>query len=174
MTELVPGVSTPRARLLPKLGFLAGLELVMIALPKGPELLIGCFCVIITYTAYLVLKTLDMVRGCREALHAWDHAIVRRSGPLAGLIALMLLVVVVCSLDQPVEVTWLSSRPGLFFIKYFMEVGFILAVASLFALPEIEHVSPHWMWRVVAFPLMFIYGAYVILMSAGQFAGDCG
>ena len=162
-----------RCRLLPKLAFLALLEVVARFVPRNPTVLMISLMVILSYVAFLVLSTRDVVASCDYRLSPWDRELFRWSGPLAVLIGIVLIVLAACSMDTPVPESWIASPVGLFTVKYLMEVGLVLSIACWCANLSLRHVPPVILWRVIVAPLLLIYGSYVILIPVSQFAGDC-
>ena len=161
-----------RFRLLPNLAFLALLEVVAMFVPRNTIVLVISCVFIFVYVAFLVLLTRDAAVSGAHRLSPWDRKILRWSGPLAVLIGILLIVLVACNMDTPIDGSWIESPIGLFTVKYLMEVGLVLSIACWCASSP-QHVLPVALWRILVTPLVVIYGSYVILISLGQFAGGC-
>ncbi|MCP4593628.1 MAG: hypothetical protein GY842_23065 [bacterium] len=117
------------------------------------------------YLGFVVLKTRDMVSNVAQ-LHASDRWICRNSGMLAVALATVLAVgVLILPLRnvQAVE-THLESSWGLTLVGFVMEIGVVLCVACLWAPRDLQHIGPLFLWKVIAIPLLLIYGTYVVLL----------
>ena len=160
-------------RLLPSLGILALAELLTLLLRQWPVLAAAGIFLVTGYLGYLILVTRDSLEYAHH-LHPVDRALCRWSGPLAVLIAVLLVLLVdTVASNQPVRENWIGSQEGLFAVKLTMEVGLILSVACWCAPQQLRHVPPVTLWRVLVVPLVLIYGAYIVLIPVAQCVGDC-
>jgi hypothetical protein len=172
--ELVLNTSK-RSKLLPALSALALLDLSMYLLSwvAGAQfaLLIGSLFILV-YVAYVVLATRELVTDPGR-LHPFDLTVCRWSGPLALLIAVLLMLIVVVAVLADVTDLWFRSRTGLLIVKYAMEVGLILSVSARLAPARLGHVPPRSFWQNVSTPLLIIFGLYVVLIPFAELLGGC-
>lgn len=165
-----------RPRLLGRLGIL-GLLTGLICLGfRNPTLhksalagaiMIAVTIVGLTYVAWVVLRTRDMVVE-PQALAPVDLWICRHSGPLAmaiavGLFTFGILATAIADrrVDEPI---WLTPQVIIPVVYFAMEVGFVLAMACLFSTRELRAARPILLWKASSLVLMLIYGLYVFLM----------
>jgi len=170
-TELTGGrgqVTYQRAQLLPRLGVLAILHGLAAAIAYVPWVwFVGSWTAVLStvYLAVIILRTRDVTRSGRR-LHPFDSWICRLSGPLAVALAAMLLLgmsILMASNMEPGDLG-LGSPWGLALVGLIMEVGVVLCVACLSTPRALQDVGPVVLWRLLAVPLLLIYGAYVVLL----------
>ena len=153
-------------QLLPRLGTLAVINLVVGVLALSPVAMVGLFFLPTGYLGIVILKTRDSIRDV-PGLHPTDRWIGRWSGILAPALmaALFAGMCIVSEMDGEPGSSWM-----LLLVAFVMEVGVVLCVACLSAPRELRHVGPVVLWRIVAIPLLVIYGLYVVLILIMPFA----
>ena len=165
MTVALEPPTHDRPELLPRLAVLGILHALAAVIAYTPFALFGVILVSTGYLGVVVLKTRDLMSHGRH-LHPIDRWICRRSGVLAAVLAVALLAgvsVLVANGMGPDEIS-LKSSWGLPLVGFVMEIGVVLCVACLWAPSNLRHVRPLVLWRIVAIPLLLIYGAYVVLL----------
>jgi len=158
----------PRSQFLPRIGLLTAIQLLGTFLAGTPALVLGAVAVPI-YLAVVLLRTRDSLRE-PDLLHPIDARIFRYSGPGALLIPLTLLVVLATISAYDPEGRLFRSSAALLLIRICMETGLILSVACLCAGPELAHVRPIWLWKLISVPLMLVCGAYSFFLIFAPFA----
>ncbi len=154
-----------RPRLLPRLGALGVMSLLASAMAYSPIAVFGIVLVSTGYLGVVILKTRDLVSNAAR-LHPSDRWICRKSGMLAAALAAALIMglsVLVAKDMEPAEIG-LGSWWGLLLLGFVMEIGVVLCVACLWAPRNLRHIRPLVLWKVMAIPLLLIYGAYVVLL----------
>ena len=79
-------------------------------------------------------------------------------------VALIMGLSVLVAEDMEPAAIGLGSWWGLLLVGFAMEIGVVLCVACLSAPKNLRHVRPHILWRLMAAPLLLIYGGYVVLL----------
>jgi hypothetical protein len=163
--EVTESPSYDRPKLLPSLGALGAMNVLAALIAHSP---LGFFGVIVLSTGYLgvvILGTRDLVSN-ETRLHPTDRWLCRRSGVLAAGLAAALMagVSLAVARDVELEAIGLESPWGLCLVGFAMEIGAVLCVACLWAPRNLRHTRPVILWKIVAVPLLVIYGAYVVLL----------
>ena len=120
------------------------------------------------FMGWMVVSTWDIMKSTHE-LHPMDDWLLRYSGLFSLLLAVALFVgaVVVFSDEHLRNLVSATSHFGIVALQFVMEIGFIGAVACIWLPKPRRHLAPHFLWRILCFPLLLIYGLYVFLLSAG-------
>ena len=160
-----------RPKLLPRLGVLGIISLFVGVIAHTPVAFLVMILLPTGYLGYVILKTRDLVSNSAR-LHPTDRWICRKSGFLATALAAALLMGVSVLMAQNIEpeAIGLESRWGMSLVGFVMEIGVVLCVACLGAPRDLRHVRPLILWKVMAIPLLLIYGAYVVLLLITPFA----
>jgi hypothetical protein len=147
------------------------MNLLVSAFAFSPLAMLGIVLLPTAYLGYVILKTRDSVRA-PSRLHPVDLWMCRNSGMLAATLAAALLagVGILDAMRFEPQDIGLGSSLGLSLLGFVMEVGAVLCVACLYAPPNVRHVRPTILWRVTAVPLLFIYGAFVVLQLMNPIA----
>ena len=163
--DLAESSTYDRPQLLPRLGVLGVMSLLASAIAYSPFAVFGIILLSTGYLGVVILKTRDLVSNVAR-LHPSDRWIFRKSGMLAVALAAALImgISILVSKDvQPAEIG-LESSWGLPLVGFIMEIGVVLCVACLWAPRNLRHIRPLVLWKVMAIPLLLIYGACVVLL----------
>ena len=154
-----------RPQLLPRLGTLAAVNLVAGALSRSPIAMCGVILLSTGYLAIVILKTRDVMRHV-GGLHPTDRWLCRWSGVLASALAASLFagVNILVGDDMDPSDVGLESSWGMVLVGFIMEIGVVLSVACLWAPRNLGHARPVILWKIMAGPLLMVYGLYVVLL----------
>ena len=172
MNDITESPPYDRPKLLPRLGALGIVNFLTTAIAHSPISSFGITLVgmvlalvICGYLGLVILKTRDSMLALHR-LHPSDLWICRRSGALAVGLAVALLVGLdilvaydVAPSDIGVESSW-----GMALVGFVMEIGVVLSAACLWAPRSLQHTKPLILWKILAAPLLLVYGLYVVLL----------
>lgn len=106
------------------------------------------------------------LRACQQASDMCaaplDRAMIRFAGPLSVLSLLLAATFGPSNIEQVNGINRFSSGWSQTVFELLMAAGFVLALCALIC-PRNTHVPPHWFWRIVAGPLVVIFGMYALL-----------
>jgi hypothetical protein len=136
-------------------------ELVAQAWPTSAAFLFATlFLFGLVWLAVLVLRICDQV-SCASGARL-DSLMIYFSGPLSILLLVLSGAFALLNIDQVKGVNQFSSRLSQEIFELLVTTGFVLALCSVVSRRGL-HVPPHVCWRIIAAPLVIIFGMYVLL-----------
>lgn len=117
------------------------------------------------WLAVLVLRTVEKSHDV-ENLSRVDRLLIKWSGPLSLLVLIITPPIAFHFIDDYGGVNVFRSSWSLALVATLLALGFVFTICCLTARPGM-HVPPRFAWKVLCLPLMFIFGAYALLMPIG-------